>query len=284
MSLTCFKAYDIRGRLGIDLDTRIAYRIGRGFGRALDGKRMVLGRDCRASSEELAQSVAQALQDEGVEVLDLGLSGTEEMYFATSHFETDGGICVTASHNPMDWNGMKMVRAGSAPLDAETGLCSIRAFAEANDFGPARSGSHRDISAEARSAYVSRVLSFIDVTTLQPLHILVNTGNGAAGPTFDAIAAELAARGAPLRFARMHHTPDGAFPNGIPNCPKTSPQRPKPCAWRGPILVWPGTVISTAAFSSTMRAASFPANMWSGSWQKCFLSKNQAQGSSMIHA
>jgi phosphomannomutase len=161
--------------------------------------------------------VAQALQDEGAEVLDLGLSGTEEMYFATSHFAADGGICVTASHNPMDWNGMKMVRVGSAPLEAQTGLADIRRLAEADDFGPTRSSRQRDIGVEARAAYVAQVLSFIDVAALEPLHILVNAGNGAAGPTFDAIAAELAAREAPLRFTRMHHVPDGRFPNGIPN-------------------------------------------------------------------
>jgi phosphomannomutase len=217
MSLSCFNAYDIRGRLGIDLDPGIAYRIGRGFARALNAKRVVLGRDCRASSEELERAVAQALVDESVEVIALGLSGTEEMYFATSHFEADGGICVTASHNPMDWNGMKLVRARSAPLNVETGLAAIRALAEANDFGPVRTGSQCVLSGEARAAYIDRVLSFIDVTALRPLHILVNAGNGAAGPTFDAIAAELAIRGAPLRFTRMHHSPDGSFPNGIPN-------------------------------------------------------------------
>lgn len=218
MSLTCFKAYDIRGRLGVDLDQAIAYRIGRGFARALGARKVVLGRDIRASSEALAGAVARALLDEGCTVLDLGLSGTEEMYLATTHFGADGGICVTASHNPMDYNGMKMVRAGSAPLDAATGLASIKALAEADDFGPARSGGVlRDIGPEARAAYVERVLSFVDIAALTPLRIVVNAGNGAAGPTFDAIAAALEARGAPLRFIRMHHAPDGRFPNGIPN-------------------------------------------------------------------
>ena len=225
MTLSCFKAYDIRGRLGVDLDTGIAFRIGRGFARALGARRVVLGRDCRASSAELADQVALALMAEGAEVLDLGLSGTEEMYFATSHFEADGGICVTASHNPMDYNGMKMVRAGSAPLDAATGLARIRALAEADDFGPARTGHLRDVAQEARAAYVARVLSFVDIAALRPLKILVNAGNGAAGPTFDAIANELEARGAPLSFIRMHHDPDGRFPHGIPNplLPKNQP-------------------------------------------------------------
>ena len=227
MTLTCFKAYDIRGRLGIDLDENIAFRIGRGFARALNAQRVVLGRDCRASSEMLAQAVTQALIAEGVEVLDLGLCGTEEVYFATTHFAADGGICVTASHNPMDYNGMKMVRAGSAPLDAATGLAEIRALAEADHFGAARSGgSDNDVAVEARAAYVAQVMSFIDVKALKPLKILVNAGNGAAGPTFDAIAAELTAHSAPLTFERMHHKPDGSFPNGIPNplLPENQPE------------------------------------------------------------
>ncbi len=217
-TLTCFKAYDVRGRLGDNLDAGIARRIGRGFARALTARRVVLGRDIRASSEELAAAVSGALIDEGVEVLDLGLCGTEEMYHAVTFFGADGGIEVTASHNPMDYNGMKMVRAGSAPLDSATGLAAIRALAEADDFGPARAGGWRvDVAATARAAYVETVLTFVDVAALRPLKIVVNAGNGAAGPTFDAIAAALSARGAPLQILRLHHEPDGSFPNGIPN-------------------------------------------------------------------
>ncbi len=217
-NLTCFKAYDIRGRLGHDLDAEIAYRIGRAFAIALRAETVVLGRDVRASSEQLAQSVARGLIDEGCDVLDLGLSGTEEMYFATTHFGTDAGICVTASHNPMDYNGMKMVRAGSAPLDAATGLSDIKALAEANDFKSANTtGQVRNIADEARAAYVARVVSFADIPALKPLKILVNAGHGTAGPTFDAIAARLKDAGAPLEFERIFHTPDGTFPQGIPN-------------------------------------------------------------------
>ena len=216
--LNAFKAYDIRGRLGVDLDASIARRIGRGFARALGARRVVLGRDIRASSAELAGAVTQALVDEGVEVLDLGLAGTVEMYFAVTQFGADGGIEVTASHNPMDYNGMKMVRAGSAPLDTATGLGAIRALAEADDFGPTLpGGTVRDVAAEARAAYVARVMEFVDVAALRPLRVVVNAGNGAAGPTFDAIAAALAAQGAPLDFIRIHHQPDGSFPNGIPH-------------------------------------------------------------------
>ncbi|WP_081380939.1 hypothetical protein [Rhodovulum sulfidophilum] len=141
--------------------------------------------------------------------LDLGLSGTEEMYFATTHFGADGGICVTASHNPMDYNGMKMVRAGSAPLDAGTGLARIKELAEANAFKiRATLGKIHDIAEEARAAYVKRVCQFVDISALKPLKILINAGHGTAGPTFDAIAARLGELGAPLVFERLFHEPD----------------------------------------------------------------------------
>ena len=172
--LTCFKAYDIRGRLNIDLDESIAYRIGAAFAVALDAETVVLGRDFRASSEALASSVAQGLVDQGCEVLDLGLSGTEEMYFATTHFGADGGICVTASHNPMDYNGMKMVRAGSAPLSAASGLARIKELAEANAFEKSTTlGKIRNLSDEARAAYVERICQFVDISSLKPLKILL---------------------------------------------------------------------------------------------------------------
>ncbi len=216
--LTCFTAYDIRGRLGIDLDENIAYRIGAAFAVALNAKTVVLGRDVRASSEDLAKSVAQGLIDQGCDVLDLGLSGTEEMYFATTRFGADGGICVTASHNPMDYNGMKMVRASSAPLDASSGLARIKELAEENVLETsAKLGTVRNVAGEARSAYVERICEFVEVAALKPLKILVNAGHGTAGPTFDAIAGRLADLGSPLTFERLFHEPDGIFPQGIPN-------------------------------------------------------------------
>jgi len=255
-NLTCFKAYDIRGRLGHDLDEEIAYRIGRAFALALQAKTVVLGRDVRASSEQLAQSVTRGLIDEGCDVLDLGLSGTEEMYFATTHFGTDAGICVTASHNPMDYNGMKMVRAGSAPLDAATGLSAIKALAEANDFGAAdTNGAVRNVSDEARAAYVERIVSFADIQALRPLKILVNAGHGTAGPTFDAIAVRLKDLGAPLEFERIFHTPDGTFPQGIPN-PLLPENRP-------------------ATAQAVMRSGADFGVAWDGDFDRCFFFDHQ---------
>ena len=214
---TCFKAYDILGKLGAELNADIARRVGRAFAEGLSAQRVVLGQDCRASSAELARAVAEGLVAAGVEVMDLGLCGTEEMYFATTALGADGGIEVTASHNPMDYNGMKLVRRGSAPLDAATGLAKIKALAESGDFAPDVAGGSVVDASTTRAGFVERVLSFVDVAALRPLKIVVNAGNGAAGPTFDAIAEALAAAGAPLEFVRMHHAPDGSFPNGIPN-------------------------------------------------------------------
>ena len=258
MSLSCFKAYDIRGRLGVDLDAGIATRIGRGFARALGAGRVVLGRDVRASSEDLARAVAQGLLAEGVELLDIGLCGTEEVYAATALTGADGGICVTASHNPMDWNGMKLVRAGAAPLDAATGLAQIRALAEADDFGPTRPGGTRhDMAAQARAAYVAHILPFVDIAALRPLHILVNAGHGAAGPTFDALATALAEQGAPLRFTRLFHDPDGTFPQGIPN-PLLPENRP--------------------ATAQALRASGADfAVAWDGDFDRCFFFDHQGR-------
>ncbi|WP_224814272.1 phosphomannomutase [Hasllibacter sp. MH4015] len=215
--LTCFKAYDIRGRLDEDLTEANAYRIGRAFAEVMGADRVVIGRDVRPSSEGLARAIADGLMAAGVEVLDLGLSGTEETYFAVSHHGACGGICVTASHNPMDYNGMKMVKAGSAPIGADEGMGAIKALAESGAFADDVSGGRVTDISSTRADYVECCLGFVSIPDLKPLKILVNAGNGAAGPTFDAIAEALERRGAPWTFVRMHHAPDGTFPNGIPN-------------------------------------------------------------------
>ena len=214
--ITCFKAYDVRGRLGEELDADIAYRIGRAFAQARDARRVVLGRDSRASSPELAAAVAQGLVDGGCDVLDLGLCGTEEVYFHTADQGADGGIEVTASHNPIDYNGMKMVAAGSAPLDPVAEMGAIADLAQSGTFAAAEDGRVQPIP-DARARYARALVDFVDVAALRPMTVLVNAGNGTAGPSFDAIAEELARRGAPLTFRRLHHDVDSSFPNGIPN-------------------------------------------------------------------
>ena len=156
--------------------------------------------------------------DAGGDVLDIGMSGTEEMYWGVTEFKADAGIVVTASHNPINFNGMKIVKSGSKPLDDEVDFKVIKKLAEDEIWsGSERNGTHSDIAEQAREKYVKQVVSFVEIPKLKPLKIVVNCGNGAAGPTFDAIAKSLIEEGAPLEFIRIHHEPDYTFPNGIPN-------------------------------------------------------------------
>lgn len=218
-ALTCFKAYDIRGELGVELNDDIAYRIGRAYGEFLKPKRIVLGGDVRLTSESLKNALAEGLMDAGTDVLDIGMSGTEEIYFATFFLKLDGGIEVTASHNPMNYNGMKMVRENARPISGDTGLFEIQRLAEANDFrpvAPSRRGSRHSLS--VLDAYVDHLLSYIDLTCLsKPMRLVVNSGNGAAGHVIDAIEQRFIATNVPVTFIKVHHEPDGHFPNGIPN-------------------------------------------------------------------
>jgi len=213
-TLSCFKAYDVRGRLGETLDAGIARAIGRGFAAARGAKTVVIGRDARESSAPLAAALAEGLIAGGVDVLDIGLCGTEEVYFATDHLGADGGLCVTASHNPIDYNGIKLVQTGACPL-TPADLDAVRLAAETTHSDAQTPGTLR--TADPRAAYVQRVLSFVEPAALAPLKVLVNAGNGAAGPTLDAIIAALTAARAPVEWVRMHHEPDSSFPNGIPN-------------------------------------------------------------------
>ena len=217
-SLTSFKAYDIRGRIGADMDEDVAYRVGRAAAQHLRAASLAVGHDARATSSGYAAAVARGACDAGADVTWIGLAGTEEMYWAVTEFGACGGIEVTASHNPIDYNGMKIVKSGSRPLDDAADFQPIRRLAEAGDWAEAaRRGTVLKRAEEARRRYVERVLSLVDLPALRPLKVVVNSGNGAAGPTFDAIAAGLAVAGAPLDFVRVHHAPDPTFPNGIPN-------------------------------------------------------------------
>ncbi|WP_428240452.1 phosphomannomutase CpsG [Gynuella sp.] len=214
--LTCFKAYDIRGELGKELNADIAYRIGRAYAEFFKPKTIVVGGDIRATSEELKLAFANGIRDFGADVIDIGLCGTEEIYFATSHLKVDGGCMVTASHNPINYNGMKMVREGARPISADTGLKQIKTLAEKNQFkdtGSRGTLTKRDNSA----AYIEHLLSYVDLKQLQPIKIVVNAGNGVAGPTIDRLETAFKAAGAPIEFIKIFNEPDGTFPNGIPN-------------------------------------------------------------------
>ncbi|MBS1157503.1 MAG: phosphomannomutase [Proteobacteria bacterium] len=214
--LTCFKAYDIRGELGPELNEDIAYRIGRAYGEYLKPKTVVVGGDVRQTSAALKQAVANGLMDAGVDVIDLGMTGTEEIYFATFYLGVDGGIEVTASHNPINYNGMKLVKAGSQPISGDTGLFEIKRLAEENNFAQvAKRGTLQQQNLLA--VYTDHLLSYIQPKNLKPLKLVVNSGNGAAGHVIDEIEAAFAALKVPVEFIKVHHQPDATFPNGIPN-------------------------------------------------------------------
>ena len=216
--LSCFKAYDIRGEIGVNIDEGIAYRIGRAAAQHFNAKSVVIGFDARKTSPAFAAAASRGARDAGADVVNIGMAGTEEMYWAVTEFSACAGIEVTASHNPINYNGMKIVKSGSQPLDDAADFQAIKALASSQEWSSgAEVGKERDLSVEARRAYVDRVLSFVDVKALRPLKIVVNSGNGAAGPTFDAISERLIKLGAPLEFIRIHHVPDATFPNGIPN-------------------------------------------------------------------
>ena len=216
-NLKCFKAYDVRGKLNEEINEEIAYRIGRATAQSRNAKNVVLGCDARATSPDLAVAVAQGVCDAGADVLDIGIAGTEEMYAAVNEFNGCAGIEVTASHNPINYNGMKIVKYGSQPL-ADQEFKVIKHLAEDNIFlAPSRTGILLDRKDVARSTYITKVLSFVRLQMLKPLKIVINSGNGAAGPTIDALNKKLKNKGVETNFVFVHHEPDPSFPNGIPN-------------------------------------------------------------------
>ena len=226
-----FKAYDIRGELGVNLDEDIAYRIGRAFAQILlqryntaDAKAeitnlkpaVVIGSDIRHSSEQLKQAAIRGILDAGIDAIDLGMTGTEEVYFATSHYHALGGIEVTASHNPINYNGLKLVKEYSKPISADDGLAEIQALAESGQFTNDNPSGKLQLLTD-KSAYINHVMTFVDIDKLKPLKLVINSGNGSAGPVVDLLIDKLIQASAPIEVIKLHHTPDGSFPNGIPN-------------------------------------------------------------------
>jgi len=258
--LTCFKAYDIRGKLGEELNADIAYRIGRAFAQHTKAKKVVVGGDVRLTSEELKLALANGLMDGGTNVIDLGLCGTEHIYFATSHLNCDGGIVVTASHNPIDYNGMKLVRENSKPISGDTGLLDIKALAEKNKFSDVdRKGqiSRYNIT----QSYTAHLLTYVDTDNFslldRPLKLVVNAGNGTAGPALDAIESVFKQLHVPIEFIKVHHQPDGKFPNGIPN----------------PLLV----ENRAATREAVIKHKADMGIAWDGDFDRCFLFDEQGE-------
>jgi phosphomannomutase len=273
--ISCFKAYDIRGRIPDQLNEDIAYRIGRAYVEYLAPKTVVVGYDIRLTSRQLCDALSEGLTDGGADVINIGQCGTEEIYFATSHLAVDGGIVVTASHNPKDYNGMKLVRDNSRPISGDTGLTDIKALAEANDFA-AVSNKGKVIEQDTKAAYIEHLLTYVDISALKPLKIVCNAGNGGAGPIIDLLEASL-----PVEFIKVAISPM-ACP--IPCWRKIVPPPSRLSRPMVPTWASPGMVISTAAFSSMPMAALSRAIILSvccprPSWKKC-----RARKWSMIHA
>ena len=256
MTLTCFKAYDIRGKLGTELNEDIAYKIGRAYGQIYQPKTVVIGADVRLTSESLKQATIQGLNDAGVNVLDLGMTGTEEVYFGAFHLDVQGGIEVTASHNPMDYNGMKLVRENSRPISADTGLKEIQALAESGNFIDA---THKGLVEKYNilPEFVDHLMTYIDPTKIRPMKLVTNAGNGAAGHVIDAIEEKFKALNIPIEFIKIHHEADGNFPNGIPN----------------PILIENRDSTSQAV----LKHGADMGIAWDGDFDRCFLFDEKGQ-------
>jgi phosphomannomutase len=245
--LACFKAYDIRGRIPDELNEDVAYRIGCGYAAVIRPQGPVaVGWDIRLTSPAYAAAVTRGLNDSGIDTREIGLCGTETIYHAAAQPGMGGGIMVTASHNPIDYNGMKLVREQAIPVSGDSGLNDIESFAR--EFSGRPSAARRGVNQQQdiTAGYVAKVLSFVDHKKLKPLHLVVNAGNGAAGPTFDALAAHL-----PFKVTRIHHEPDGTFPHGIPN----------------PLL--PENRAATTA--AVLEAGADMGIAWDGDFDRCFL-------------
>ncbi len=212
LNLSAFKAYDIRGRIPDEINAELIYMVGRAYAEFLKPKKVAVGRDIRLTSEDFAQALIRGLTDSGVDVVDIGLCGTEGVYFATFHYKLDGGLMITASHNPPDYNGLKLVREQSKPIGADTGLKDIAALITGGKLPPpsGRKGSVEKL--DTSKDYVAHLLSYVNLKALRRLKVVVDAGNGGAGLAVDKLEPHL-----PFEFIKVRHEPNGKFPQGVPN-------------------------------------------------------------------
>ena len=241
--ISCFKAYDVRGRIPSELNQEIAFKIGAGVASYFSTKSVVVGYDVRPSSLDILDALARGIASHDSEVISIGLCGTEEVYFATNHLNTDAGVMITASHNPADYNGLKIVGPGAMPVSMDSGLGDIKSIAESLEYN---ANIKSDIkNTDIRNNYLDKILSFINLDNIKPMKIVVNSGNGCAGPVVDALESRL-----PITFIKIQNEPDGSFPNGIPN----------------PLLIENREVTSRAV---TEHKADFGI-AWDGDFDRCF--------------
>lgn len=210
MNLDAFKAYDIRGRVPDQLNEDMAERIGRAYVDVTGAKKIAVGYDIRLSSPSLAKALIKGITQAGSDVYDIGLSGTEQIYFATFHYELDGGIAVTASHNPKDYNGMKLVGTNARPISSDNGLLEIKARVSGDFTNADTVGDIQQL--DVMQDYIAHLLTYITGEPLKPYRIVTNAGNGGAGMVIDALEPHL-----PFQFTKLLHHADGHFPHGVPN-------------------------------------------------------------------
>ena len=208
--ISCFKAYDVRGRIPTELNQEVAFKIGVAIASYFSTQSVVIGYDVRPSSLEILDALAKGIQSQQSEVMSIGLCGTEEIYFATNYLDSDAGVMITASHNPADYNGLKIVGAGAQPVSMDSGLGEIKSIAESVSYDDSIDLKLKEIN--IRDQYLDKILSFVNTESIKPLHVVTNAGNGCAGPVINALESRL-----PITFTKIQNEPDGLFPNGIPN-------------------------------------------------------------------
>ena len=208
--ISCFKAYDVRGRIPTELNQEVAFKIGVAIASYFSTQSVVIGYDVRPSSLEILDALAKGIQSQQSEVMSIGLCGTEEIYFATNYLDSDAGVMITASHNPADYNGLKIVGAGAKPVSMDSGLGEIKSIAESVSYDDSIDLKLKEIN--IRDQYLDKILSFVNTESIKPLHVVTNAGNGCAGPVINALESRL-----PVTFTKIQNEPDGLFPNGIPN-------------------------------------------------------------------
>ncbi|MBI1937765.1 MAG: phosphomannomutase/phosphoglucomutase [Ignavibacteriales bacterium] len=210
--ISSFKAYDIRGKVPSELNAELAYKIGRALVKYLGCKSVVIGRDVRKSSPELAEALSKGLTDAGSDVFDLGLCGTEMIYFGTPFLNADGGVMITASHNPPEYNGLKFVKKGSVPMGYDSGLNEIEKMVLQNDLGEISAQKGKVIGKDIMKEFIDSLQKFYKADKMNPLKVVVNAGNGCVGPALDVLEKFL-----PVQLIKVFHEPDSNFPNGVPN-------------------------------------------------------------------
>jgi len=241
--LPAFKAYDVRGKVPSELNPELAYKIGRAYADETGAKTVCVGYDIRLSGPELGAALTRGLNEAGVDVIDLGMVGTEMVYFATAQYGYDGGVMITASHNPPEYNGLKMVRTESRPISGDTGLNEIerRTFEGSWERTGQGNVEKRDVYAD----FVQHLLRVVDPKDIKPLNVLADAGNGAAGIALEALLPYLS-----MNVTRRLFEPDGSFPNGVPN-PILEEQR--------------------AGTEAQLKAGSFDFGVaWDGDYDRCF--------------